>query len=103
MPDDEKLKYNEKPAKYWCDFSFDPSSFKPTVLSGTTFTKTMRPISSVIANGANIHHCKDWKVMKHARRLHNEFKELVSATQPEVCSLPFTSGELGTRIARLDR
>ncbi len=105
VPDDEKVKYNEKPAKHWCDFSFGRSSFKPTMPLGTTFTKTMQPISSVIANGAIIYCCTDRIIMKHACRLHNEFKELVSATQPEVSSLLSPSDDLDMMIMtiRLDR
>jgi len=59
VPDDEKVKYNEKPAKYWDNFYKN--------------------------NAANFFRNRKW--------LHNEFKELVSATQPEAG--PITIVEIG--------
>jgi len=59
VPDDEKVKYNEKPAKYWDNFYKN--------------------------NAANFFRNRKW--------LHNEFKELVSAAQPEAG--PITIVEIG--------
>ncbi|KAF5373355.1 hypothetical protein D9615_007360 [Tricholomella constricta] len=77
VPDNDKPKYNDKPARHWFDLRL--GYFKPDL------TQIYRRDNFYKMNSSNFFRNRKW--------LHNEFPELVESTQPEAG--PVTVVEIG--------
>ena len=99
VPDDDKPKYNTRPAKHWSV----PISSIPTTLHqfliydpGTTFTKRTPRIFSRIASGAfllALAFSTSYEIVRSVFRLHLEFPELVAAAELSVRPHPLVETE----------